>query len=484
MKKNSIQFRFLMMFILFVVVLSSFSILAFITTYDRLWSLAMGKYYEIAPCFEVHANPDDMETEIAYKYYEKVAHNKSFIVRLLRSDSWYKYDSIVVSDVKVDQQTINEFGYGYMDILFPSGEQKRLDSDSFFGTIGSFLLPDHERWSNQRIYLTDIPNVTHYTLVLSILDYSQLYRLFSISVSAYIIGMVALIGGLSLFFVQAMRHFVFDPVNKLSKQIENNKYDNPKDLIALETHSELSQIADAFNHVKGLMLESNNKRKTFVEDVSHAIKTPMMTIKLVVDRYLDYPNDLPEDIIEALENIRDLLKREEKALKQLIYISKLDTKEVDEVEPIELTAIVQSVISNLKVIFDIKGIELNFKSPYSITVMSRSDEMSVLIENLLDNAYKHTEEGNTVTVSIMPLGNDRCVMEVADTGSGIDEKDLPLIFDRFHHRDREGSVRGIGLGLSICKAIVDNMGGTIEADSKPGQGTKFTITMPMYSLGV
>ena len=150
----------------------------------------------------------------------------------------------------------------------------------------------------------------------------------------------------------------------------------------------------------------------------------------------------------------------------------------------ELTSIIQKVVSNVKVVFDLKKVVLDFESPYSISVISREDEMSVLIENLLDNAYKHTQQGDLVTIRLEPLGSDKCVLTVTDTGDGIDEKDLPLVFDRFHHRDKNDSDNGIGLGLSICKAIVEDMNGTIEVKSQIDQGTSFIITMPMYSLGV
>ncbi|GEM_PF-5843558 len=472
-----------MIFILFVTILSVFSIFAFTKTYSELWELAAQEYYEMAPCPKNNIVPDISDTERAVQYYEKVFNDRNYLAKTLKSDDWYTYDTLYMFAVKDDQLSYDVFDSSFV-VRPASGGFLILDTDHFFKTLSSYLIPKDEKWNNQRIYIENIPGLSSYSIVISILDVKSLQRLYDFKVPSFIGMVFGLVVLLSMFFVQAMRSFVFDPVNNLSSQIKNNRYDDPNDVIVLETRSELSQIADAFNHVKGIMLESDKKRKSFVEDVSHAIKTPMMTIKLIVDRYLDYPNDLSDEILGSLENIRDLIKREEKALNQLVYISKLDTKEVSESGIVDLTAVVKNVISNVNVVFDLKDVDLKYESPYSISVISRDEEMSVLIENLLDNAYKHTEQGDSVTVRLEPFGNDKCVLEVADTGDGIDEKDLPLIFDRFHHRDKDGSDKGIGLGLSICKAIVEDMNGTIEVKSQVGQGTSFIITMPMYSLGI
>ncbi|MBW2119338.1 MAG: HAMP domain-containing histidine kinase [Deltaproteobacteria bacterium] len=103
-----------------------------------------------------------------------------------------------------------------------------------------------------------------------------------------------------------------------------------------------------------------------------------------------------------------------------------------------------------------------------------------MVANLLDNALKYTPSGGTVTASVT-LNEGQVVMSVSDTGIGISKDDLPHIFTRFYRCDQSRSQAGIGLGLSLAQAIARAHSGNISATSNPGQGTKFTVTLPQSS---
>ncbi|MBV9617462.1 MAG: ATP-binding protein, partial [Ktedonobacteraceae bacterium] len=113
-------------------------------------------------------------------------------------------------------------------------------------------------------------------------------------------------------------------------------------------------------------------------------------------------------------------------------------------------------------------------------VLADSDRITQVLLNLLDNARRHTPEGGTITIGARSE-NQRLTVWVSDTGTGIDPADLPNIFERFYRADRSRTTTtgGSGLGLAIVKAIITAHGGTIRAESQPGQGTSIVFTLPL-----
>ena len=129
-----------------------------------------------------------------------------------------------------------------------------------------------------------------------------------------------------------------------------------------------------------------------------------------------------------------------------------------------------------------KGVELTVDAPSFLPLIQVDrDRLEQMLINLVDNALKFTDTGGRISVAARPDSPGRVVFEVKDTGAGIPPEDLPHIFDRFFRveRSRAQQFGGSGLGLSICKLLVETMGGSIGAQSILGSGTSFTVNLPV-----
>ncbi len=132
-----------------------------------------------------------------------------------------------------------------------------------------------------------------------------------------------------------------------------------------------------------------------------------------------------------------------------------------------------------------QGVQIQTERLDPMLVRGHSSRLRQVVNNLIDNAIKFNTPGGKVVLDLRAVPQHNAVsLKVRDTGRGISDQDLPLVFDRFFRGDQHGSQRpGNGLGLSICKAIITSHGGSIDVSSTLGQGTTFSITLPAYIEG-
>ncbi|HEY6407531.1 MAG TPA: HAMP domain-containing sensor histidine kinase, partial [Ktedonobacteraceae bacterium] len=157
-----------------------------------------------------------------------------------------------------------------------------------------------------------------------------------------------------------------------------------------------------------------------------------------------------------------------------------------ELAPLDLHALVDETLAVIRPECEQAGITLhNEIDPLAGPVLADSDRITQVLLNLLDNARRHTPAGGTIVVGAQAV--DKMLrVSIGDSGTGIDAADLPYIFERFYRVDRArtASAGGSGLGLSIVKAIITAHGGTISAESEPGQGTRIYFSLPLVTSGV
>ncbi len=148
--------------------------------------------------------------------------------------------------------------------------------------------------------------------------------------------------------------------------------------------------------------------------------------------------------------------------------------------PVDLAALAQAAVSQFGPVAEAAGVKLELIAAAAPEVIGDADRLAQVLRNLLSNALRHTPAGGQVTVRVGAAGQ-QAQIQVADTGSGIAPEDLPHVFDRFYRGDkgagRQG--RGAGLGLAIARQLVAAHGGQITVASPPGQGTAFSITLPV-----
>jgi two-component system phosphate regulon sensor histidine kinase PhoR len=232
-------------------------------------------------------------------------------------------------------------------------------------------------------------------------------------------------------------------------------------------------------------------RSEFVANVSHELRTPLASIRATAETLLDgafadpsYSNRFLETIIREADRLVRLSE-------DLLELSRAESSQPERAR-FDLRGLLVEVTSRLLLQADRRGISLTLPPPIAPPVWVDADrsEIDQVLFNLIDNAIKYTPSGGRVLLSVEENPEKHQVaIRVADTGIGILSQDLPRIFERFWRADRarrfqkttegEGTTGGTGLGLSIVKHIVEAHGGSVTAESELGQGSRFTVLLPV-----
>jgi signal transduction histidine kinase len=251
--------------------------------------------------------------------------------------------------------------------------------------------------------------------------------------------------------------------------------------------SQLQAKADELSQANQNLQSAQMMQTAYMRRVSHELRSPLSAIsnslQVVGEGYAgDLPDRAEQIVGRAHGRIEDLLRM----VNDLLALSRArSTRPREYLEPISLSAVTAEVCELLGERAELKGVTLiNEMPPELPNVLGDREEIVQLVTNLTANAIKYTEEQGTVNIRGREEAG-QVVVEVADTGIGIDEDELPNLFQEFYRtkRGRDYQAVGTGLGLAITRAIVDQHGGTIEVASKVGEGSTFTVRLPQGGPG-
>jgi signal transduction histidine kinase len=220
------------------------------------------------------------------------------------------------------------------------------------------------------------------------------------------------------------------------------------------------------------------KQREFVADASHELRTPLTLIRANAEAWLRRAAGGPGSVYAR--QILDEVDQLSSIVGDLTTLALADSKQLRvERKPIELTGVVRELMEHTEPLAEERGIRLKPDLNGGVTVQADPTRIRQLLLILLDNALTYTPSGGEVSVGVGWL-NGKARITVNDTGSGIPEKDLPHIFDRFYRADkaRNREDGGSGLGLAIAKWIVETHKGFIEVRSVPGEGTQVSVSLP------
>ena len=243
---------------------------------------------------------------------------------------------------------------------------------------------------------------------------------------------------------------------------------------------ELDRLALTLNGMIARLERSFEETRRFTADAAHELRTPLAVIHNAAEVALSSPREADqyrrflEDILEEEERLKRLAE-------QLLFLCREDAGLSPEVrQPIRLDSIIRQAAEPMGELAGANGLTLIVDSLSPCLVSGDPDALRRLLFNLLDNAIKYTTEGGSVHVGSDCSGGF-ATLTVSDTGIGIPPEHIPHIFDRFYRVDqgRSRDIGGIGLGLAICRAIVESHGGTIKLESDEGKGTKVLVTLPV-----
>ena len=252
-----------------------------------------------------------------------------------------------------------------------------------------------------------------------------------------------------------------------------------KRIPVLKIKDELGQLALTFNEMMNRLENSFAQMRQFSSDASHELRTPLTVLKGQNELILSKQRK-PEEYQEVISSNLEEINYMSKVLEDLFVLSKSDENQVNlDYKPVDLRALVEEVCKHAEILAEEKNIKIIIAFLEPIEIKGDEVRLRQMVWNVLQNGIKYTQQGGELKISLQNEG-DFALLTIQDTGIGIPEEDLPLIFNRFYRVDkaRTRDEGGSGLGLSICRQIAEAHKGKIEVESKLGIGTRFKIRLP------
>jgi signal transduction histidine kinase len=293
---------------------------------------------------------------------------------------------------------------------------------------------------------------------------------------AALVGLAA-----SIVLAWMMSRWVAAPLKRLAGAARSVAAGHYQQRLPPEGPAEVESLASDFNQMVERVRSTQQGQRDFVANVSHEMKTPLTSIQGFAQAILDGTASDSTAQQHAASVIHEESGRLTRLVDDLLDLARLDAGQVTFARAeVDLNALVARVIDRLSLRADGKRIQLVNGVHGLPVVTGDGDRLAQVLTNLMDNALKHTPAGGRVAVRGEARGTD-VLIHVDDSGPGIPPDELPRIFERFYQVDkarRGGEGRGNGLGLAISREIVQVHGGRLEAASAPGQGSRFTMTLP------
>jgi heavy metal sensor kinase len=270
------------------------------------------------------------------------------------------------------------------------------------------------------------------------------------------------------------------PVVAISEQAEHISARNLNERLTVTTHDELGRLAAVINALLSRLDYSFRIMREFMADAAHELKTPLAIIHGEVDVSLSRPRTLDE-YRESLAVIRDNCKRGARIVSDMLALARADSGEHHlRPEELYLNEVIEGCCRGTQALANAKGVQLIYEAHEDISYFGDEELLKRMTINLLDNAIRYTPSGGSISVNVL---REKSVAKlvVRDTGIGIPADCLSRVFDRFFRVDksRARGDGGSGLGLSIVKLAAEAHGGKVEAASELGQGSTFTVTLPL-----
>jgi signal transduction histidine kinase len=331
-----------------------------------------------------------------------------------------------------------------------------------------------------RVYTVPLPGSDeqdpHYYLqVARLLDtYEQLNR---VSLTALLMGFAAATA--SLFVAVLLTPGLFKPLEDMATAARQITWadDLSRRVPYANRPDEIGDLARAFNQTLERLERLFRTQQRLLADVSHELRTPLTTIR----GNLDLMRRMGETDPQSLAAVQVEIERMTRLVGDLLLLARADSGGLPlERKPVELDYILFDVYRQVRILEPPVQIELTAVD--QATVLGDADRLKQLLLNLVENAVKYTPPGGEVTLSLSKK-EGWVYFEVSDTGIGIPPENLPHVFDRFYRVDkaRTRAQGGSGLGLSIAKWVAQAHGGAIRVSSQVGEGTTFSVTLPLYS---
>lgn len=270
-------------------------------------------------------------------------------------------------------------------------------------------------------------------------------------------------------------------IKKIARCIEEINKKNYSINIDENSEDELSILKNELYKITIMLKEDaeNSKKdklklKDSLSDISHQLKTPLTSINIMLDNILDNPEMDDKTKEKFIQNIKREITNISSLVGEILKLSKFDASVIKfEEQQVFINDLVKSAISNVEMMAELKNINIEVNNQDNIKLVCDAKWQIEAITNILKNCIEHSKDDSTITIDI---DSNKIYKQITikDNGEGIDEKDLPHIFERFY-KGKNSSKDSVGIGLALAKTIIEKDNGSIKVDSKKGKQTTFVI---------
>lgn len=403
-----------------------------------------------------------------------------------RSIYFYNNSLVTISHVlDSDITVVNSTG----EVFASTSQTKNVSSEYVQAVLSGETISERGHFTGtngKRLYIIGVPMHYNGKIVGGVFFSTDLPKMkdnvYSMLMLVFIACIIALLIACILIFIYAKRTAM--PLRELNKAVLEIASGNfSKRLPAGK--DELGQLSSSFNYMASSLERLESMRSEFISDVSHELRTPMTSISGFVGGILDGTIP-PEREREYLEIVYNESKRLAKLTNDMLEMSKMNSSEYKlDVTKFDINELIRLCIIQLEQKISEKGLELDVNMPENkLIVLADKGSIQRVIINILDNAIKFSFKDTTISISVIKKAT-KAYVSIGNLGFGIDEKELPNIFDRFYKTDKSRSKDklGAGLGLSLVKNIINLHKQEIWAESvdtgKNSKFTKFTFTLEL-----
>lgn len=305
-----------------------------------------------------------------------------------------------------------------------------------------------------------------------------------LSRKALIVEMIVMLAILIMSVLAAKA--LIKPFEKITEALDKAQEGYTDTPISVTDCLETEHIGDAFNRVLGRMKVLDDSRQEFVSNVSHELKTPITSMKVLADSLISQ-KDVPIEVYqEFMEDITKEVEREDKIITDLLSLVKMDRTAADlNITEVDINILVELIMRRLRPIAQKRDVELVYESLRPVTAAVDEVKMTLVLSNLVENAIKYNKEHGWVKVTL-DADHQFFTVVVADSGIGIPKESIDHIYERFYRVDKSRSreIGGTGLGLAITRSAILMHRGSIRVESVEGEGTTFTVRIPLSYIPV
>lgn len=271
------------------------------------------------------------------------------------------------------------------------------------------------------------------------------------------------------------------PFARVTKAINGVREGFDQEEISIPDYTETESIMDAFNQLLSRMKALDDTRQEFVANVSHELKTPLASMKVLADSLITQEEVPAELYREFMVDIAEEIDRENEIITDLLSLVKMDkTAGTLNIETVNINELLELILKRLRPIAKKNNIEMVFESVRPVVAEVDAVKLALAFSNLVENAVKYNRKDGWVKV-MLDADHQFFTLEVSDSGIGIPEQAQEHVFERFYRVDKSHSkeIGGTGLGLAITRSAILMHRGAVKVTSVEGEGTTFTVKIPL-----